>query len=167
MSGRRGVRRIGPSPARRSCPISPDLAVYAGLFANAFVAATLIPIPSEPAFIALLATDSGHPAALLIVATVGNTVGALTNFALGRGIEHYRERPWFPVSQARYEAACARFARYGVWALLLSWIPVLGDPLTIAAGALRVPVIKFLVLTGLGKAIRYGALMAGVEWWTH
>jgi membrane protein YqaA with SNARE-associated domain len=152
-------------PRKRYPPITADLAAYAGLFVNAFVAATLIPIPSEPAFIALLATGTGHPALLLVVATLGNTVGALTNFALGRGIEHYRERPWFPVSQERYEAACAQFGRYGVWALLLSWIPVLGDPLTIAAGALRVPLMKFLLLTGLGKAIRYGVLMAGVEWW--
>ena len=129
------------------------------------MAATLVPIPSEPAFVALLATDTGHPAALLAVATVGNTVGALINFALGRGVEHYRDRPWFPVSQARYEAACAQFGRYGIWALLLSWIPVLGDPLTIAAGALRVSVTRFLLLTGLGKVVRYGALLAGVEWW--
>lgn len=101
-----------------------------------------------------------------MLATVGNTLGALINFALGRGIEHYRDRSWFPVTQVRYEAACDQFNRYGVWALLLSWFPVLGDPLTIAAGALRVSTVRFLLLTGLGKAIRYGLLLAGVEWWT-
>jgi membrane protein YqaA with SNARE-associated domain len=131
------------------------------------VAATLIPIPSEPAFIALLATETGHPAMLLLMATLGNTLGALINFMLGRWIEHYRQRPWFPITQQRYAAACEQFGRYGVWALLLAWLPIVGDPLTIAAGALRVPVLKFLLLTGLGKAIRYGMLLAGVEWWTH
>lgn len=166
------------SPSARSCRIEraarsgdldlfTDFAVYAGLFANAFVAATLIPIPSEPAFIALLATNTGSPALLTLVATVGNTVGAVINFVLGRWIEHYRERPWFPVTQERYQRACEQFGRYGVWALLLSWVPVLGDPLTIAAGALRVPTAKFLLLTGLGKAIRYGMLVAGMELWTR
>jgi membrane protein YqaA with SNARE-associated domain len=144
-----------------------DFTIYAGLFANAFVAATLIPIPSEPAFVALLATGTGSPALLMLVATVGNTVGALTNFVLGRWIEHYKERPWFPVTQERYEAACDQFGRYGAWALLLAWLPVVGDPLTIAAGALRVSTARFLLLTGLGKAIRYGMLMAGVELWAR
>jgi len=131
------------------------------------VAATLIPIPSEPAFIALLATNTGSPAMLMLVATVGNTVGALINFVLGRWIEHYRDRPWFPVTQERYEKACEQFGRYGIWALLLSWIPVIGDPLTIAAGALRVSWTRFLLLTGLGKAIRYGALLVGVALWAN
>jgi membrane protein YqaA with SNARE-associated domain len=131
------------------------------------VAATLVPIPSEPAFVALLATGTGSPAMIMLVATVGNTVGALTNFVLGRFIEHYKERPWFPVTQERYAAACEQFGRYGIWALLLAWIPVIGDPLTIAAGALRVSTTRFLLLTGLGKAIRYGMLMAGVELWAR
>jgi membrane protein YqaA with SNARE-associated domain len=162
----RRAQAAGHASGKGSVLVS-DFTAYAGLFANAFVAATLIPVPSEPAFIALLATNSGSPVLLTLVATVGNTVGALVNFVLGRWIEHYRERPWFPISQQRYQSACEQFGRYGVWALLLSWIPVIGDPLTIAAGALRVPVAKFLLLTGLGKLIRYGMLAAGVELWTR
>jgi membrane protein YqaA with SNARE-associated domain len=153
--------RIDASGAK---PLTTDLAIYGGLFVNAFVAATLIPIPSEPAFAALLATRTGHPTALLVAATIGNTLGSLINFALGRWIEHFRDRDWFPVSPQRYDAAADTFGRYGLWSLLFAWLPIIGDPLTVAAGALRVPVWKFLLLTGIGKAMRYGMLAAGVGW---
>lgn len=115
----------------------------------------------------LLATGSGHPFALFLVATTGNTLGSVVNFFLGRGIERFRDRPSFPVSPARYGAAQEYFKRYGMWSLLFAWIPVIGDPLTLVAGALRVPFLPFLLLVAAGKAARYGMILAGVAWWLN
>lgn len=142
-----------------------DLAVYAGLFANAAMAATLVPLPSEPALVALLATGTGDPAVLFAAATVGNTLGSSVNFLLGRGVERFRDRSWFPVTQDRYAAACRSFGRWGLWSLPFAWLPFIGDPLTVAAGALRVPFATFLVLVGIGKAARYGMIVGGMSWW--
>ena len=76
---------------------------------------------------------------IVAVATVGNTLGSVVNWLIGRGIAHFRERPWFPLGPERYEAASRHFARYGIWSLLLAWLPVIGDPITLVAGALGVP----------------------------
>ena len=122
-------------------------------------------MPSEALLIGLLASRTGDPLWLFAVATVGNTLGSTVNWALGRGIAHYRDRPWFPVSEDRYEAASRRFRKYGLWSLLFAWLPFVGDPLTIAAGALRVPLTRFLVVVAIGKAARYAMVMAGAGWW--
>lgn len=113
----------------------------------------------------LIASRTGDPLWLFAVATAGNTLGAAVNWAIGRGIVHYRDRSWFPVSEARYEAACRHFARYGLWSLLFAWLPLVGDPLTVAAGALRVPLGRFLALVAVGKAARYAMVIGGVGWW--
>jgi protein-S-isoprenylcysteine O-methyltransferase Ste14 len=71
----------------------------------------------------------------VLVASVGNVAGSVINWALGRGIEHFRERRWFPIKPAALARAERWYARYGRWSLLLSWAPVIGDPLTMIAGA--------------------------------
>ena len=116
--------------------------------------------------IGLLSSGTGNPAWLFAVATVGNTLGSAVNWVIGRGIARFRDRPWFPVSEARYQAACRHFARYGLWSLLFAWLPFIGDPLTVVAGALRVPFGRFLALVAIGKATRYAMVIAGVGWWT-
>ncbi len=115
--------------------------------------------------VGLIASGAGDPAALFVVATVGNTLGSVVNWAIGRGIAQFRERPWFPVSPERYEAASRYFTRYGVWSLLFAWLPFIGDPLTVVAGALRVPLGRFVLLVAIGKAARYALVIAGVGWW--
>lgn len=99
---------------------------------------------------------------LLAVATLGNTAGAAINWLLGRFAARWRARRWFPVKPMALERASAWFQRWGWWSLLLSWVPVIGDPLTLAAGLLRVPFGRFLLLVALGKAARYAAVAAGV-----
>ena len=74
---------------------------------------------------------------LVAVATAGNVLGSVVNWALGRFFAHFADRPWFPVSAAAFERATAWYGRFGVWSLLLAWLPVIGDPLTVAAGVLR------------------------------
>lgn len=131
--------------------------IYVGLFATALLAATLVPAQSEALLVALLLAD--HPAWLLVpVATAGNVLGSTVNWWLGRGIERFRERRWFPVGPAALARAQRWYARVGKWSLLLSWVPVVGDPLTLVAGVMREPLAPFLLLVTLAKLGRYVAL---------
>ena len=128
---------------------------YLGLFFTAFLAATLVPLSSEAVLAALIAAEGFDLALLVVVATLGNTLGAVVNWWLGRYALHWRDRRWFPFSAEQLERASDWFNRYGVWTLLLSWLPVVGDPLTFAAGVLGVRFPLFLVLIAIGKGARY------------
>jgi len=132
-----------------------ELAAYSGLFAIAFVAATILPMQSEAALAALLASGSFPAAALIAVASVGNVLGAVVNWFIGRGIERFRDRSWFPVSPAKLDRVTTWYRRYGRWSLLLSWAPVMGDPLTVAAGVLREPMWSFIAIVTVAKVTRY------------
>lgn len=137
-----------------------DLAAYATLFASALVAATLLPMQSEAVLVGMLLAG-GQPAWMLIaVATAGNVLGSLVNWWLGRFIEHFRDRRWFPVTPERLEQAQGWYRRYGRWSLLLAWAPIIGDPLTMVAGLLREPLPVFLLLVTLAKLGRYLVLAA-------
>ena len=137
-----------------------DLAAYATLFASALVAATLLPMQSEAVLVGMLLAG-GQPAWMLIaVATAGNVLGSLVNWWLGRFIEPFRDRRWFPVTPERLEQAQGWYRRYGRWSLLLAWAPIIGDPLTMVAGLLREPLPVFLLLVTLAKLGRYLVLAA-------
>ncbi|AFL54606.1 membrane protein YqaA with SNARE-associated domain [Sinorhizobium fredii] len=97
--------------------------------------------------------------ALFFAATGGNVLGALVNFALGRFAIRFENRRWFPVSPQARQKAEALFGRYGQPVLLFSWLPIVGDPLTLAAGLLRTPLAVFLAYVTIGKAARYAALL--------
>ena len=142
-----------------------DVAAYAGLFGAAFVAATMLPAQSEAALVGLLVTGAYPPALLLLVASVGNVAGSVINWLLGRSVERYRDRRWFPVGPAALERAQGWYRRYGRWSLLLSWAPVVGDPLTVAAGVMREPFLPFLLLVALAKTGRYLVLAALALGW--
>jgi membrane protein YqaA with SNARE-associated domain len=135
-----------------------DVAAYSGLFLAALVAATLLPAQSEIVLGGMLLAGY-DPGLLFLVATIGNVLGAVVNWLLGRFIEHFRHRRWFPVSDRDYRRAEAWYQRFGVWTLLLAWAPFIGDPLTVIAGALRVNIGRFLLLVTIGKAARYALLI--------
>ena len=141
------------------------LAGYAGLFAAAFVAATILPAQSELLLGAMLVSGRFDIAVLLAVATVGNVLGSVVNWVLGRYFAHYRERRWFPASPSTMAGAEAWFARFGPAVLLLSWVPVMGDPLTLVAGVLRMRFAAFLLVVTLAKGGRYLALAFAVLNW--
>ncbi|MER9138163.1 DedA family protein [Mesorhizobium sp. M0830] len=139
-------------------------ALYGALFISAFLAATILPVSSEVVLAGLLVSGRGDPVLLLAVATIGNTLGSMVNWILGRGIDTLRTRPWFPVSSDRYEQASRTFRRFGAWTLLFAWLPVVGDAFTIAAGTARVNLGVFVVLVAIGKAARYAVIIAGGLW---
>ena len=131
---------------------------YALLFASAFLAATVLPFYSEIYLLKLLA--DGEPASLLlVVATLGNTLGSLLNWVLGLYLLHFKDRRWFYFSDRQIQRGQNWFNRYGVWSLLFAWLPLGGDALTLIAGLMKVPITHFLILVALGKSIRYLAVI--------
>ena len=142
------------------------LAAYGGLFTSAFLAATLLPGSSEALLAGLLLAGHEDPTLLIIVATVGNVLGAVVNWVCGRFLVAFRGRRWFPISAARYDQAHRWFKRYGLWSLLFAWAPIVGDPLTVIAGALRTPLPRFLVLVTIGKFGRYLFIAVVAYSWT-
>ena len=120
-----------------------------------------MPAQSEAVLAGLLL--AGHrPWLLIAVASLGNVLGSVLNWWLGRGITRFQGRRWFPVSPAALERAGQHYRRYGHWSLLLSWVPVIGDPLTLVAGVMREPLWRFLLLVTLAKTGRYLVLAAVV-----
>jgi membrane protein YqaA with SNARE-associated domain len=132
---------------------------FAGLFVIAFIAATILPAQSEVVMAGMQV--AGYPIVpLVLVASLGNTLGAIVNWALGRGVDRFRDRRWFPVAPAALDRASAWYRRWGRWSLLLSWAPIGGDGLTVAAGVMREPFWSFLLLVAIAKTGRYVVLAA-------
>lgn len=124
------------------------------LFISAFAASTILPMSSEVVLGALAVAGATDLWLLLAVATAGNTLGAVANWAIGRYAATWRAR-LSSFDDARFARACRWFNRWGIWCLLLSWLPVVGDPLTLVAGVLRTAFVPFVLLVFLGKAARY------------
>ena len=124
------------------------------LFVSAFAASTILPMSSEVVLGTLARSGSSEVWLLLAVATAGNTLGAVVNWGIGRYASTWRTR-LHSLEEAKFERACRWFNRWGIWCLLLSWLPVVGDPLTFVAGALRTAFVPFLLLVLVGKAARY------------
>jgi membrane protein YqaA with SNARE-associated domain len=141
------------------------LVVYGSLFLSAFTAATLLPGSSEAVLTGLLVYGQGEPWLLIAVATVGNVLGSVVNWVLGRFLSAFRDRRWFPVSAGQYDRATGWYRRYGLWSLLFAWVPVVGDPLTVVAGALRVSLVPFVALVTVGKLTRYLFVAAAALAW--
>jgi len=133
------------------------LAQLATLFVAAFGAATVLPFQSEVVFVALQVAGEVGIGWLVLVASVGNVLGAVVNYVLGRWVEHFRHRRWFPATERQLDRAQHWYSRWGVWTLLLSWAPF-GDAFTVVAGMMRTPVWLFLLLVTIAKTGRYAAL---------
>lgn len=136
------------------------LGVYLGLFAVAFLAATILPMQSEAALVGLFLTGYYSPWLLILVASIGNVLGSVINWLLGRHLGTYQDRKWFPVKPATLLSAKSWYQRYGRWTLLLSWMPFVGDPITVAAGVMRERIHIFLPFVTIAKTARYIALAA-------
>ncbi len=136
---------------------------YFGLFLTALLAATIVPFSSEALLVAMQVSSGFPVAGLLAAASLGNTLGAVANWGLGRFCLQWRDHKWFPVKRRELDRASAWFNRYGIWSLLLAWVPIIGDPITLAAGVLRTRFLPFLVLVAISKTGRYAVLLGAVE----
>lgn len=143
-----------------------ELTSYVGLFLAAFGAATVLPMQSEAVLVGMLLSDQYVVSTLLAVATFGNVLGSALNWLLGRSVERFRHKRWFPVSESKLEKAQQSYLRYGRWSLLLSWVPIIGDPLTVVAGVMREPLWSLLLIVTLAKGVRYLVLTAVTLGWT-
>jgi len=130
-----------------------ELGVF-GLFISAFLAATILPLSSEFVLTALLLNGLSAPV-LIIVATAGNVLGSLTNYALGYWASLGVIKRWLKISEDEFLQAEQRFKKYGMLSLCFAWVPIIGDPLTVMAGILRIRLLWFLLLVTLGKFLRY------------
>jgi membrane protein YqaA with SNARE-associated domain len=116
-------------------------------------------------FIGMLLGGVGTPWLLVLVASLGNVLGAVLNWWLGLELERFSGRRWFPVSPSQLERARGWYQRWGRWTLLLSWMPVIGDPLTVIAGVMRESLWVFLALVGFSKTCRFAALAYITLYW--
>jgi membrane protein YqaA with SNARE-associated domain len=134
-----------------------------GLFTAAFLAATPIPFQSELIFLAAQAAAIAPLWLLIVVASIGNTLGSCVTFVIGRQITRFQNRTWFPVTPAQLARATTWFQRWGLWSLLLSWAPF-GDAIVLASGVLRTPWPVFLGLVAIAKTARYLVLAGLADW---
>ena len=128
----------------------------AGLFLAAFLAATPVPFQSELVFLGLQAAG-WDTFLLVVVASIGNTLGSCITYGLGRWLSDQRDHRWFPLKPVQMARAEGWWSRWGLWLLLLSWAPF-GDMIVALSGVLRVPFPVFLLLVAIAKTGRYIAL---------
>ena len=129
--------------------------IYLSLFIISFLAATILPFSSELTLAGLMATSSYDNLLLLAVASLGNILGSVVNWILGFYSRKFSKKKWFPFKDEQIESSSKWFSKFGKWSLLFAWVPVIGDPLTLAAGLLRVKFIEFVILVTIGKFSRY------------
>ena len=129
--------------------------MYSSLFLSSFLAATLIPAQSEAFLSFQLASNKEDLIYLILLATSGNVFGALVNWYLGKFFIHYKGKKWFPIKADKLAKGEKYYKKYGRVSLLLSWMPIIGDPITLVAGILKEPLWSFLILVTIAKGLRY------------
>jgi membrane protein YqaA with SNARE-associated domain len=132
--------------------------IYLSLFIISFLAATILPFSSELTLAGLIASSNYDNLLLLIVASFGNVLGSIVNWALGFYSRNLTTKKWFPFKETQIEKSSIWFRKFGKWSLLFAWVPIVGDPLTLVAGMLRVKFIDFIILVAIGKVSRYFAV---------
>ena len=138
---------------------------YLLLFISAFGAATLLPLQSEAVLVGLLMQHQYSVALLIIVASIGNILGSCVNWYLGLRIERFKDKKWFPVSENNMIKAEKIYQKYGFWSLLLSWLPMIGDPITLIAGLFREKFWRFLLMVFIAKTGRYICIYLIFQGW--
>ena len=129
--------------------------IYISLFFISFLAATIIPFSSEVGLASLLKLNLYNDLLLLISASVGNILGSCVNWYLGICSRTFEKRKWFPFDKKNLSKSSNWFEKYGKWSLLLSWLPVIGDPITFIAGTMKTKFKTFIFLVSISKFSRY------------
>ena len=132
-----------------------EIEVYITLFISSFISSTILPGHSEITLTTFIFLNKFNIINLIFIASLGNILGSILNWYLGFHFVKFKEKKWFPINKRQLEKASLWFLNYGKWSLFLSWVPVVGDPLTIVAGVLRVPIITFLIIVSISKILRY------------
>jgi membrane protein YqaA with SNARE-associated domain len=127
---------------------------YIGIFLASFLSATILPLSSEIVLGVLLLTDL-DPVMLVGIATFGNVLGAFTNYAIGYWGSVILVRKVSRISEEEFARAEQRFKKYGIFSLFFAWVPIIGDPLTVVAGVLKINLFLFFAFVASGKLIRY------------
>ena len=130
---------------------------YLPLFIISFLAATLIPLGSEWLLASMIISGSSLPATVAVAST-GNYLGGVTTWLIGLFGGAFLIRRILKIDEAREEKAKSAYSRYGSWSLLLSWLPIVGDPLCLVGGMMRVGFVRFTLFVLTGKLLRYSAV---------
>ena len=129
--------------------------IYLSLFFISFLAATILPFSSEFSLAGLISTSNFNNSLLLIAASLGNILGSVVNWFIGFYSRNFTSKKWFPFNELQITTSSKWFEKFGKWSLLFAWVPILGDPLTLVAGLLRVKFLDFIILVAIGKVSRY------------
>lgn len=138
-----------------------DLTAYLGLAGAAFLAATILPAQSELGLAILIQSQQYALFWLILAASIGNIAGAIVNYIIGRGLlriqNRAKDKPPSPSQKPSrfHKQVTSWYQRYGKWSLLLSWMPFIGDPLTLIAGYMRLSFVSFLLIVSIAKIARY------------
>ena len=125
------------------------------LFISSFLSSTLLPGHSELTLTAFILLDKYSIIDLIIFASMGNILGSILNWYMGYYLTNLKNKKWFPINALQLTRASSWFLKYGIWSLFFSWVPIIGDPLTIVAGVFRVPIYSFLLIVSFSKTMRY------------
>ena len=135
------------------------------LFAAAFISATVLPGGSEAVLAGAVAGTPSRVVEFVLIAMLGNALGGMTGWCIGRffffGFEDADVLAWLP-ERKKEGKALAWLHKYGYWALLMTWLPLFGDALPIAAGWLRLKALPCFLLIALGKGLRYAVVACAV-----
>ena len=129
--------------------------VYASLFISSFLSSTILPGHSEIILTAFIFLKKYPIIDLIFFASIGNILGSILNWCIGYFLTNLKDRKWFPINKSQLTRASSWFLKYGKWTLFLSWVPIIGDPLTIIAGIFRIPIYTFILIISLAKTMRY------------
>lgn len=129
------------------------------LFITAFISATLFPLGSEAVLLYYASQEEYAVLTLLLVASVGNTLGSLLNWYIGRYVYQFGQGRWRWLSDGKHRKITGWFTKYGWWSVLFCWLPVVGDGIALVSGALKMPLTLFLPMVFIGKGARYAVVL--------
>ena len=129
------------------------------LFFSSLIAATIFPAGSEIILATLSSTENYSKILLLITATTGNVLGAVINWFIGYYVIKFQDKKWFTIKKNKIKKYSNIYQKWGIWSLLFSWLPIIGDHLTVISGIFRTNIWLFLILVTIGKAGRYLAIL--------
>ena len=132
-----------------------SLEAYISLFISSFLSSTVLPGHSEITLTTFILLEKYSQFLLIFFASLGNILGSIINWYLGFYITKFINKSWFPFKKKQLHNVSLWYLKYGKWSLFLSWVPFVGDPLTIVAGMFRVPLIIFITIVSISKILRY------------